>query len=162
MKNLLLRYRGVVGEKFQTLLTSCRNLGSVNDIKLIKDAFQIAIKEALLLPEPQAIEYINRELDIATMISREIGLGRTSIICALIYSACNSEHISLEEINKKFGSRVANISRGLMQITKIKEKQGIINSENFRKLLLGFAEDIRVQLIFLAEKLYMLRKCDTL
>ena len=103
MSNLLLRYRGVVGERFQTLLTSCRNLGSQNDIKLIKDAFQIAIKEALLLPEPQAIEYINRELDIATMISREIGLGRTSIICALIYCACNSEHISLDEINKKFG-----------------------------------------------------------
>lgn len=162
MKNILLRYRGVVGERFQTLITSCRNLGSVNDIKLIKDAFQIAIKEALHLPEQQAIDYVNRELDIATMISREIGLGRTSIICALIYCACNSEHISLDEINKKFGSRVANISRGLMQITKIKEKQGIINSENFRKLLLGFAEDIRVQLIFLAEKLYMLRKCDRL
>ena len=162
MSNILLKYREQVGEKFQALLTSCRNLGSPKDIKQIKAAFNIAIREVLHLPEEQAIDEINKELDIATMISREIGLGRTSIICALIYSACNSDHITLEEVNKQFGAKVTHISNGLKQITKIKEKQGIINSENFRKLLLGFAEDIRVQLIFLAEKLYMLRKHDTL
>ncbi|MBP3419595.1 MAG: bifunctional (p)ppGpp synthetase/guanosine-3',5'-bis(diphosphate) 3'-pyrophosphohydrolase [Marinifilaceae bacterium] len=162
MNNILIKYREIVGEKFQTLLTSCRNLGSPKDIKQIKDALRIAIRNVMHLPADKAAERINEELDIAIMISREIGLGRTSIICTLLYDTFNSDQITLEDINKQFGSRVANISRGLKQITKLKEKQGIINSENFRKLLLGFAEDIRVQLIFLAEKLYMLRKCETL
>ncbi len=162
MNNLLLKYRDIVGEKFQTLLTSCRNLGSPKDIKQIKEAFRIAIRNVMHLPADKATEKINEDLDIAIMISREIGLGRTSIICTLLYDSFNADQITLEGINNQFGSRVANISRGLKQITKIKEKQGIINSENFRKLLLGFAEDIRVQLIFLAEKLYMLRRCETL
>ncbi len=162
MNNILIRYRDIVGEKFQTLLTSCRNLGSPNDIKQIKDALRIAIRNVMHLTADKATENINEDLDIAIMISREIGLGRTSIICTLLYDTFNSDQITLEDINKLFGARVANISRGLKQITKIKEKQGIINSENFRNLLLGFAEDIRVQLIFLAEKLYMLRKSETL
>ncbi|MBE6333979.1 MAG: bifunctional (p)ppGpp synthetase/guanosine-3',5'-bis(diphosphate) 3'-pyrophosphohydrolase [Bacteroidales bacterium] len=162
MNNLLIKYRDIVGEKFQTLLTSCRNLGSPKDIKQIKDALRIAIRNVMHLPADKAAEKINEDLDIAIMISREIGLGRTSIICSLLYDTFNSDRITLEDINKLFGARVANISRGLKQITKLKEKQGIINSENFRKLLLGFAEDIRVQLIFLAEKLYMLRNCETL
>ena len=59
MNNLLIKYRDIVGEKFQTLLTSCRNLGSPKDIKQIKDALRIAIRNVMHLPADKAAEKIN-------------------------------------------------------------------------------------------------------
>ena len=66
--------------------------------------------------------------------------------------------ITLEQIREMFGEKVEQIIKGLKDISHIYATQRIVNSENFRKLLLSFAEDIRVQLIFLAEKLYALRQ----
>ncbi len=162
MGNPLLPYRDKVRDKFERLISSCRNLGTPEDVKMVRNALKITIREEMQRPPEEAAEAICSTLDVAIMISREIGLGRTSIICELIFRTYNADHITLSEIEKRFGEKVAHISRGLKEIDRIKEKQGVINSENFRKLLLGFAEDIRVQLIFLAEKLYLLRKSDTL
>ena len=70
--------------------------------------------------------------------------------------------ITLEQIREMFGEKVEQIIKGLKDISHIYATQRIVNSENFRKLLLSFAEDIRVQLIFLAEKLYALRQAAQL
>lgn len=140
-------------EKYLILQKSCRNLLSPGDIQLFRQAFEMASQQE---------EDINRILDIALIITTEIGLGKTSLICALLHKKVEEESISLEEIRSKFGEKIAQILRGLKEISKIYATRKIVDSENFRKLLLSFAEDIRVQLIFLAEKLYSLRLADKL
>ena len=67
-----------------------------------------------------------------------------------------------EEIRSAFGDKVAQILQGLRDINRIYREHPVVNSDSFRKLLLSFAEDVRVQLIFLAEKLYELRHAEGL
>lgn len=91
-------------------------------------------------------------MDITLIITQEIGLGRTSIICAMLHKTVEKEMITLEQIREMFGEKVEQIIKGLKDISHIYATQRIVNSENFRKLLLSFAEDIRVQLILPGRK----------
>lgn len=151
------QYRSLILSKYTTVLKSCRNLISKEDIRQIRSAFKIAVKNESDASHLNFKEII-RLLDITLIITREIGLGRTSIICAMLRKTVEKELLTSEQIREMFGDKVAQIIRGLQDISHIYATQKIVDSENFRKLLLSFAEDIRVQLIFLAEKLYALRQ----
>lgn len=155
------QYRPQVLKKYGTILKSCRNLISNDDIRQIRKAFDIALENET---ETSTLNYqeIIRILDITLIITQEIGLGRTSIICAMLHRTVEKEMLTLQQIQEMFGEKVAQIIKGLKDISHIYATQQIVDSENFRKLLLSFAEDIRVQLIFLAEKLYALRQADSL
>lgn len=151
------QYRPLILSKYTSVLKSCRNLISVEDIRQIRQAFKIAIKNE---SDASKLNYqeIIRILDITLIITQEIGLGRTSIICAMLHKAVEKDMLTLEQVRDMFGEKVGQIIKGLKEISHIYATQKIVDSENFRKLLLSFAEDIRVQLIFLAEKLYALRQ----
>lgn len=147
--------------KYAAVLRSCRNLITREDTRLIRSAFDITLENEQL---PSGIDTgeLLRILDITLILTREIGLGRTSIICALIHKPVEKSHLTLPEVQERFGAKVWQIVKGLLDISRIYATQRIVDSDNFRKLLLGFAQDIRVQLIFLAEKLYALRQADAL
>ena len=80
----------------------------------------------------------------------------------MLHKTVEKEMLSHQQVREMFGDKVWQIIKGLKDISHIYATQRIVNSENFRKLLLSFAEDIRVQLIFLAEKLHALRQADAL
>ena len=150
-----------VQQKYRSLLKSCKNLISTEDIRLVRKAFDTAMSSEA---NSQAVteKDIHRLLDIGLIITSEIGLGRTSIICLMLHRAIESGTLRLEQIKTVFGEKVAQILAGLRDISHIYTTHRVVDSENFRKLLLSFAEDVRVQLIFLAEKLYDLRHAETL
>lgn len=154
-------YKPVILNKYTAILKSCRNLITKEDIRQIRNAFKIAIQNEAKAEKMNYREII-RILDITLIITQEIGLGRTSIICAMLHKTVEQDLLSPEQIREMFGEKVWQIIRGLKDISHIYATQRIVDSENFRKLLLSFAEDIRVQLIFLAEKLYALRQAATL
>ena len=155
------QYRPIIINKYTAVLKSCRNLISREDIRQIRQAFKIAIKNEVDASQLNYQEII-RILDITLIITQEIGLGRTSIICAMLHKTVEKNMLTLEQIREMFGDKVWQIIKGLKDISHIYATQKIVDSENFRKLLLSFAEDIRVQLIFLAEKLYALRQAEHL
>lgn len=154
-------YKPVILNKYTAILKSCRNLITKEDIRQIRNAFKIAIQNEAKAENLNYREII-RILDITLIITQEIGLGRTSIICAMLHKTVEQDLLTPEQIREMFGEKVWQIIRGLKDISHIYATQRIVDSENFRKLLLSFAEDIRVQLIFLAEKLYALRQAATL
>ncbi len=154
-------YKPVILNKYTTILKSCRNLITKEDIRQIRSAFKIAIQNESKAKELNYREII-RILDTTLIITQEIGLGRTSIICTMLHKTVEKDLLTPEQIREMFGEKVWQIIRGLKDISHIYATQRIVDSENFRKLLLSFAEDIRVQLIFLAEKLYALRQAATL
>ena len=150
-----------VQQKYRSLLKSCKNLISTEDIRLVRKAFDTAISSEANLRAVTEKD-IHRLLDTGLIITSEIGLGRTSIICLMLHRAIESGTLKLEQIKTAFGEKVAQILAGLRDISHIYATHRVVDSENFRKLLLSFAEDVRVQLIFLAEKLYDLRHAETL
>ena len=145
----------IILNNYLKLLRNSRQLLTNQDITLIRKAFTIVIENSHEGKKISEQEFLHI-LDVTLIVVNEIGLGRTSIICTLLYLSVQRNLISLEQLNSMFGAKVVQIVKGLTDISNIYQTKKLSDTDNFRKLLLTFAEDIRVQLIFLAEKLYSL------
>lgn len=99
-------------------------------------------------------------LSVATIVGGELGLGMTSIITALLHDTYNKLGISDQDLEKEFGKKVVEILHGFSRITGLDSMQSSYQAENFRKLLLSLADDVRVILIKLVERLENMRKLD--
>ena len=151
----------IIQRKYRALLKSCKNLVSAEDVRLVRKAFDTAMSSEVNVKGVTEEELV-RLMDIGMIITSEIGLGRTSIICLVLRRVVESGGLKIEQVKAVFGDKVAQILSGLHDISRIYATHRVVDSDNFRKLLLSFAEDVRVQLIFLAEKLYDLRHADGL
>lgn len=97
---------------------------------------------------------------IEQIIREEIGLGDDSITAIRLRKEYEEGNISIEEVKEQYGESVASILHGLQRITELYSKNPVIESENFRNLLLTFAEDMRVILIMIADRVAMMRQID--
>ena len=151
-KELLRRYRG--------LLKSCRRKLDKNDKLQIRKAFNVAMEAHQDARRKSGEPYIYHPIAVAQICAEEIGLGPTSVICALLHDVVEDSDLTLADMKGMFGERVAQIINGL---TKIKGMEVIdptnfsIQAENFRKMLLTLSDDVRVILIKLADRLHNMR-----
>jgi len=88
----------------------------------------------------------------------EIGLKRDGILSILLYFSVENGYSTIDEIRQKFGDTVAHIIHGLVRIHELYAKNPVIESENFRDLLISFAEDMRVILIMIADRVNLMRQ----
>lgn len=97
-------------------------------------------------------------LQTAVIAVDEIGLKRDGVISILLYAVAETDEAGLESIRHDFGDNVARIIHGLGKIQELYKMNPIIESENFRNLLLSFAEDMRVILIMIADRVNLMRQ----
>ncbi|MDY3852728.1 MAG: RelA/SpoT family protein [Prevotella sp.] len=97
-------------------------------------------------------------LQTADIAVEEIGLKRDAIIATILYNSVVHHSTSISIIEKDFGKGTAQIIHGLVRIQELYKKNPIIESENFRNLLISFAEDMRVILIMIADRVNLMRK----
>ena len=97
-------------------------------------------------------------LQTALIAVEETGLKRDGVLAILLYNSVLNNHRTLDEVNEAFGSGVATIIRGLVRIQELYKKSPTVESENFRNLLLSFAEDMRVILIMIADRVNLMRQ----
>ncbi len=95
--------------------------------------------------------------DTARIVTDEIGLGHDTALAAELCALVETNHTTIEDVEKEHGPQVAKIVGGLLKIKEIYSKNPKIQTENFRNLLLTFAEDVRVILIMIADRLNILR-----
>ncbi len=96
--------------------------------------------------------------ETAKIVEEEIGLGQDAVLATILYGRMAKGELTLEEVEEKHGEQVAKIVGGLLKIQEFYEKSVKIQTENFRNLLLTFAEDMRVVLIMIADRLNILRQ----
>ena len=94
----------------------------------------------------------------AQLIVTEIGLRRDSVLAVLLRPSVEEGLLTVEEVRQQFGDSVARILHGLQRIQDLYQKNPVIESENFRSLLLSFAEDMRVILIMIADRVNLMRQ----
>jgi GTP diphosphokinase / guanosine-3',5'-bis(diphosphate) 3'-diphosphatase len=142
------------------LLQAAKSTLSPSDNIKIKRAFDLAVEacgdKTILTGEARILH----ALSVARIIAGEMGLGLTSIVTALLHDSYNDLKITPEELEKEFGKKVPEILNGFSRITGIDSMQSSFQAENFRKLLLSLADDIRVILIKLVERLEYMRNLD--
>lgn len=145
---------------YRALLRASRNSVAAEDSKVIRRALDLAVKacgdKVILTGEPQILH----ALSVARIIAGEMGLGLTSIVTALLHDSVDNLDISKKEIEKEFGRKVVEILDGFSRVTGIDPMQSAYQADNFRKLLLSLADDVRVILIKLVERLEYMRNLD--
>ena len=155
-KEIAKLYRDMLSVTYQTL--------SKKDKELIRKAFEIAVDAHKDQRRKTKEPYIYHPIAVAKIVANEIGLGGTSIVCALLHDVVeDSDDYTLEDIERLFGETVARIVNGLTKISSLKKDQDVsIQAENFRKMLLTLHDDVRVILIKIADRLHNMQTMDSM
>ena len=136
----------------------------------IEDSFKPEEKEKLSLYINIALEnnLIPRDifgfnpilfaLETAQIAIKEIGLKRDAVIAILTFNSVMNEFSTIENIQKNFGEGVFTIVKGLLRLHELYKRTPVVESENFRNLLISFAEDMRVILLMIADRVNMMRQ----
>ena len=148
--------------RYKSLLRTCTDKTDKADKKNIRKAFDIAVEAHKEMRRQSGEPYIYHPLAVAHIAAKEIGLGATSIICALLHDVVEDTDYSLKDIEKIFGKKVAQIIDGLTKIQDVFDKNVSMQAENFRKMLLTLSDDVRVILIKLADRLHNMRTLDNM
>ena len=159
MKNENLLENKEIVNKYRQLLRVSKWSREKGDITIIRKAFEKAMESHSQMRRKSGEPYIYHPIAVARIAAEEIGLGTTSIVCALLHDVVEDTDVTLEEIRKEFGHKEANIIDGLTKISGVYDTHSP-QAENFRKMLLTMANDVRVILIKLCDRLHNMRTLE--
>jgi GTP diphosphokinase / guanosine-3',5'-bis(diphosphate) 3'-diphosphatase len=154
--------KAIAQEYKELLRISYQNL-SVVDKKLIRKAFDVAVDAHKDQRRKSGEAYIFHPIAVAKIVASEIGLGATSIAAALMHDVVEDTEITVDDIEKLFNPKIAQLVAGLTKIGQVKTDQGIsMQAENFRKMLLTLNDDVRVILIKIADRLHNMQTMESM
>ncbi len=150
--------------RYRALIEVWHTRKDVKDIWMVRKAFRLAAGAHKDMRRKSGEPYIFHPLEVATIAAGEIGLGRTSIICALLHDVVEDTEYRLTDIEAMFGEQIARIIDGLTKIDDLVEDTDIksMQAENFKKVLLTLSYDVRVILVKLADRLHNMRTLDSM
>lgn len=149
-------------KRYKHLLRSIQSRTNQEDRKIIRKAFDLAVESHKDMRRKSGEPYIYHPLAVAQICADEIGLGATAIVCALLHDVVEDTEISIEDIKRLFGDKIAMIIDGLTKISGVFDNRSSLQAENFRKMLLTLSDDVRVILIKLADRLHNMRTLESM
>lgn len=144
---ILNHLRDIIGETLKS-----------DDEQQLREQLTTAIVEGHIQRDIFGLNPILQALRTAQIAVDEIGLKRDGVLATMLFTLVLNGHLTLEDIETKFGTSVAHIIHGLVKIHNLYKKNPIIESENFRNLLISFSEDMRVILIMIADRVNLMRQ----
>lgn len=129
-----------------------------DDCHKLKTHLMKAVADGNLPRNAFGMNPIIKDMQTAVIVAEEIGMKRASILGIMLHESVKGGLCTLESVRQKYGEDVAGIIRGLVKINELYAKSPTIESENFRNLLLSFAEDMRVILIMIADRVNLMRQ----
>lgn len=148
-----------IAGRYRQLLKVSKWSREKGDVTIIRKAFVMAVNAHSAMRRKSGEPYIYHPIAVARIAAEEIGLGTTSIVCALLHDVVEDTEITLDDVEREFGSKVANIIDGLTKISGVFDTSSP-QAENFRKMLLTMADDVRVILIKLCDRLHNMRTLE--
>ncbi len=130
---------------------------SPDDLRNVYEIIRNSVASGQIHRDKYGINPTIRTLSTAILLAEDIHADRDMIIAVLVYSICENNSDCEIEIQKKFGNDTAKLIAGLIKISSLYKRQAAVESENFHKLLLTFAQDIRVILIMIVDRLGIMR-----
>ena len=130
------------------------------DEELIRRAFEISADAHKTMRRKSGEPYILHPIAVAMICVEEIGLGVRSTICSLLHDTVEDTDVTIEDVEREFGTEIARIVDGLTKISNVIDTNSSQQAENFKKILLTLTDDPRVILIKLADRLHNMRTLD--
>ncbi len=143
--------------KFLTEHPGLFNLSERNEIrKLLKENYL-----TLLSDKTDPGKSIQDKIIIVEIVLNEIGLGKSAVLSVLFHELVEKKQLTIDQIESKFYTPVSSIINGMLRVSELYQRNASLETENFRKLFLTFAEDVRVILIIIAEHLHIMRTLES-
>lgn len=143
--------------KYRLLLRNLYSFLEKDDISKMKNLMKQVVAQECYGRDKNGINGLLRNIDTALIATTEIGLKRTSVLALLLYRPVYKGVITNEEVKDLFGEDITLMIQRLLRTSDLYARNTAVNSENFHHLLLSFAEDVRVILIMIADRLCMMR-----
>ncbi|MDR7370912.1 RelA/SpoT family protein [Flavobacterium aquidurense] len=152
-----------IAQEYKELLRISYQTLTPADKKLIRKAFDVAVDAHKEQRRKSGEAYIFHPIAVAKIVASEIGLGATSIAAALLHDVVEDTPITVEDIERLFNPKVAQLVEGLTKISLVqKDLNASMQAENFRKMILTLNDDVRVILIKLADRLHNMQTMDSM
>ncbi|MBM6889825.1 bifunctional (p)ppGpp synthetase/guanosine-3',5'-bis(diphosphate) 3'-pyrophosphohydrolase [Bacteroides caecigallinarum] len=143
---------------YKKLLRLSKDTLQKDDCRKIKSHLIKVMKDGSIPRNAFGMNPIIKDMQTAVIVAEEIGMRRASILGIMLHESVKYNLCTLEEVKNEYGEDVAIIIKGLVKINELYAKSPTIESENFRNLLLSFAEDMRVILIIIADRVNLMRQ----
>ena len=147
----------LIVREYRSLMRLLKDKLKPGDKDIIRAAFETAAEAHSNMRRKSGEPYILHPIAVAKICVEEIGLGVRSTICALLHDTVEDTDITIQDIEREFGSEIARIVDGLTKISNVIDVKASAQAENFRKILLTLTDDPRVILIKLADRLNNMR-----
>ena len=131
---------------------TARDINTVH--RLIEQGVTVA---GIFRRDQYGLNPVLRHLHTALTLCDTIAPDRTMVIATMIYNLCRGDYLDVPRIKELFGDDIAHVVHGLLHVAPLYKKQAAVENENFHKLLLSFAEDVRVILIMTVDRLALMR-----
>ena len=131
---------------------TARDINTVH--RLIEQGITVA---GIFRRDQYGLNPVLRHLHTALTLCDTIAPDRTMVIATMIYNLCRGDYLDVPRIKELFGDDIAHVVHGLLHVAPLYKKQAAVENENFHKLLLSFAEDVRVILIMTVDRLALMR-----
>ncbi|WP_158980769.1 MULTISPECIES: bifunctional (p)ppGpp synthetase/guanosine-3',5'-bis(diphosphate) 3'-pyrophosphohydrolase [unclassified Flavobacterium] len=152
-----------IAHEYKELLRISYQTLTEEDKKLIRKAFDVSVEAHKDQRRKSGEAYIFHPIAVAKIVASEIGLGATSIAAALLHDVVEDTPTTVQDIERLFNPKVAQIVEGLTKISLVqKDLNASIQAENFRKMILTLNDDVRVILIKLADRLHNMQTMDSM
>ncbi|MBO6057718.1 MAG: bifunctional (p)ppGpp synthetase/guanosine-3',5'-bis(diphosphate) 3'-pyrophosphohydrolase [Bacteroidales bacterium] len=145
--------------QFDNLLRCWKSRKNEQDVESVTEGFLLAANAHKDQRRRSGEPYMYHPLAVATIIAGEMGMGRTSIIAALLHDVVEDTEYTLDYIKEHFGEKVAQIVDGVTKLTNEDFDANVrsLQAETFRKVIMSMSYDIRVILVKLADRLHNMR-----
>ncbi len=150
-----------IERRHQRLIDAWQTRKESQDLEAVDKAFYFACEAHKDQRRRSGEPYIYHPIEVATIAAHDIGLGRTSIICALLHDVVEDTKYTLNDISEMFGEKVSRVVDGLTKFEQMDNVESM-QAENFKKIITSMSYDIRVVLIKLSDRLHNMRTLDSM
>ena len=150
----------LIEEKWQELKDECRKAKVCrreDDWQFVKRAFLLAKEAHKGVRRRSGEPYIIHPIEVAIICVREIGLGKKSVVAALLHDVVEDTEYTVEDISRIFTPKIASMVDGLTKMAGVYKNDTSEQAEYFRKVLLTLSDDVRVIIIKIADRLHNMR-----
>lgn len=152
--------RAKMPEMCRQLLTYVYSGVVSDDFRKVKRLLTEAVRKGGCQRDKYGINPIYRNLSTALLLCEKISPDRNMVVAQMLNLVLKAETASHEELAKEWGDDIGKLLTGLNKVARLYSKQAAMESDNFRKLLLTFANDIRVIIIMIVDRLALMRQIN--
>ncbi|MEG1615303.1 MAG: RelA/SpoT family protein [Bacteroidales bacterium] len=143
--------------KYRIMNQQARPLFTQKEWLRIRALIREAVDKEVYTRTEQGLNLLLKNLNTTVILWQEVGLKKSALVAVMLYPLVDRGLISVKELHDEFGEDIEAIITGLLKVNSLYVKNEVIESDNFRKLLLSFAEDIRVIIVMIADRLALMR-----